>query len=180
MRTVRQPDKMAPGLALVETPLPKLTRPSDVLVRVAATAPCYGELAWASRYPGIFPARQGARPRAGHRRHRRGRLRAGPGLRDLWRAVKDGGDLISVSDLPHRMRPEGCAKKLNRSEFFIVKSLGSQLTEIAHLVARGLVRPLVDSVYELEDYQKAFDKLDQRSARGKNRHQAFCLMAAGS
>ncbi|KAG8424409.1 hypothetical protein J3458_001204 [Metarhizium acridum] len=44
MRTVRQLDKLAPELALVRTQVPVPSQPTDVLVKVAATALCYGEL----------------------------------------------------------------------------------------------------------------------------------------
>lgn len=325
MRTVRQVDKMAPDLVLIETPGPRLAHASDVLVKVAATAPCSGELDWARQYPGNFPqdkepvpgqdvvgtvvasgsnsnfrpgdevfcridasrpgglreytvaleselalkpasvdwisaaatplsaltawqalfyhgglekgalfGDQDAKARNATKRvlvtaaggsvggfavqlaaaagadmvvgvcgtdkveqvlalgasavvdYKKQKLESwvdedpenrevdvvidcvgGDTMTGLWRAIKDGGNFISVSDRPERMRPEGNPKRLNKSEFFIVKSLGSQLTEIAQLVGQGSLKPLVDSVYEFEDYQKAFDKLGQKSARGK-------------
>ncbi|KAG5984973.1 hypothetical protein E4U55_002380 [Claviceps digitariae] len=325
MRTVRQLDKMAPDLVLIETPVPKLAHASDVLVKVAATAPCSGELDWVRRYPSVFPedkepvpgqdvagtvvasgpnsvfrpgdevfcridasrpgglreytvaleselalkpasvdwisaaavplsaltawqalfyygglenealfGDQEAKERNAAKRvlitaaggsvggfavqlaaasgvhmivgvcgtdkveqvlglgatvvvdYKKQKLESwvdenpedrevdividcvgGDTMTGLWRAIKDGGNFISISDSPDRMRPKGNTKRLNKSEFFIVKSLGSQLTEIAQLVGQGLIKPLVDSVFEFEDYQKAFDKLDQKSARGK-------------
>ncbi|KAG5951401.1 hypothetical protein E4U53_003186 [Claviceps sorghi] len=325
MRTVRQPDKMAPGLVLTESRVPKLAHPSEVLVKVAATAPCSGELDWARRYPDVFPkdkepvpgqdvagtvvasgpdslfgagdevfcridasrpgglreytvaleselalkppsldwtsaaavplsaltawqalfyhgdldkealfGDQEAKARNGTKRvlitaaggsvggfavqlaaasgadmingvcgtdkvehvlglgatavldYKKQTLESwvdespedrevdividcvgGDTMTGLWRAIKDGGSFISISDLPDRMKPEGNVKRLKKSVFFIVQSLGSQLTEIAQLVVQGSIKPLVDSVYEFENYQKAFDKLDQKSARGK-------------
>ncbi|KAG6077563.1 hypothetical protein E4U16_002167 [Claviceps sp. LM84 group G4] len=91
----------------------------------------------------------------------------GDTMAGLWKAIKDRGDFISISDVPDRSRPQGNTKELKRSEFFIVNSLGSQLTEIAQLLDQGLVKPLVDSVYAFEDYQQAFLKLDRGSAKGK-------------
>lgn len=91
----------------------------------------------------------------------------GDTMTGLWAAVKDGGEFISVSDFPDRLRPQGCTKVLAKSEFFIVKSLGSQLTEIARLLENKVLQPLVDSVYEFDSFQGAFDKLDTRSAGGK-------------
>ncbi|KAG5952288.1 hypothetical protein E4U57_006256 [Claviceps arundinis] len=91
----------------------------------------------------------------------------GDTMAGLWRAIKDGGDFISISDVPDRLRPAENVKELKRSKFFIVSSLGSQLTEISQLLDHGLVKPLLDSVYAFEDYQQAFLKLDQGSAKGK-------------
>ncbi|KAK2616297.1 hypothetical protein QQS21_000731 [Conoideocrella luteorostrata] len=325
IRAVHQPDKMSPGLVLTETPIPKLSRPTDVLVKVATTSPCYSELTWVGQNPQFFPpdkepvpgqdvagtvvqtgpnsafkpgdevfCRIDATRPGGLREYTvaleselalkpasldwisaaaiplsaltawqalfvNGSLEesalfgddaakdrnsgkkvlitaaggsvggfaiqfaagAGAGsvvgvcgtdkleqvrslgassvvdykkqileswveentserefdlvidcvggetMIGLWRAVKDGGEFISVSDMPDRLRPEGNTKKLKKSEFFIVKSLGSQLAHIARLVDQGRVKALVDSVYEFEDFQKAFDKLDRRSAKGK-------------
>lgn len=69
--------------------------------------------------------------------------------------------------MPDQLRPEGVAKTLKKSEFFIARSLGSQLADALRGLEQGRVKPLVDSVYAFEDYQEAFDKLDQRRARGK-------------
>lgn len=91
----------------------------------------------------------------------------GDSMVGLWTAVKDGGQIISVSDMPDRLRPEGTTKKSATSKFFIVESLGSQLADISRLLEEGRLKPLVDSVYEFNEYQKAFDKLDRRTARGK-------------
>ncbi|KAG5927682.1 hypothetical protein E4U60_007960 [Claviceps pazoutovae] len=324
MRTVRQRDKMAPELILLDTPVPTLTQASEeeVLVKVAATALCSGELEWASRFPDIFPqdkepvpgqdiagtvvvsgpksafhagnavfCRIDASRPGGMREYtvaleselalkpvsmdwisaaatplsaltawqalfchgslekdalfgdRQARARnatkkilitaaggsvggfavqlsvcsgakmivgicgtdkvqqvlglgattvvdykkqnlekwidenpkdrevdividcaGGDTMAGLWRAIKDGGDLISISDVPNRLRPEENMKELNRSEFFIVNSLGSKLTEIAQLLDRGLVKPLVDSVFA---FDQAFLKLGRGSAKGK-------------
>ncbi|KAG6006854.1 hypothetical protein E4U21_006661 [Claviceps maximensis] len=326
MLTVRQIDKLSPSLVLIETPVPKLLHASDILVKVAATAPCSGELDWVRRYPGVFPedkepvpgqdvagtivasggenstfragdevfcridasrpgglreytialeselalkpasvdwisaaaiplsaltawqalfdhgelekealfGDQGAKARNATKRvlitaaggsvggfavqfaaasgvnmivgvcgtdkveqvlnlgatavvdYKKQKLElwvdenpsdrevdvvidcvGGDTMTGLWAAIKGGGNFISISDVPDRMRPKGSVKKLRKSEFFIVKSLGSQLTEITQLVGQGLVKPLVDSVYEFQEYQEAFDKLDRKSARGK-------------
>jgi NADPH:quinone reductase-like Zn-dependent oxidoreductase len=91
----------------------------------------------------------------------------GDSMLGLWTAVKDGGGIISVCDMPDRLRPEGTAKQSATSKFFIVQSLGGQLADISRLLEQGRLKPLIDSVYEFDDYQKAFDKLDQRTARGK-------------
>lgn len=86
-------------------------------------------------------------------------------LNGLWDVVKDDGYLISVSDWPDRLRPK--EKPNVTSKFFIVNSIGSQLAEIAKLLEKGSLRPLVDSVVDFADFQAAFDRLDTRTASGK-------------
>lgn len=56
MRTVLQPDRASSHLIMETVPLPVPTHPSDVLVKVAATAPCLGELWWARDFPSAVPA----------------------------------------------------------------------------------------------------------------------------
>lgn len=51
MRAVHQPDSNSAKLRMDETPVPTPTHPDDVLVKVAATAPCLGELWWARDFP---------------------------------------------------------------------------------------------------------------------------------
>ncbi|OAQ63672.1 reticulon-4-interacting protein [Pochonia chlamydosporia 170] len=325
MRAVHQPDKHSPDLKLVETPVPKLSQPSEVLIKVAATAPCYSELTWVGQNPEFFPpdkepvpgqdvsgtvvqadansafkpgdevfcridaTRPGGlreytvaleselaiKPKSldwisatatplsaltawqalfvngslessalfddAEARERNSKRKVlitaaggsvggfaiqlaaaagagavvgvcsgdkaeqvyglgasavvdykkqsidswvtesaadrefdlivdcvgGDAMRAFFTAVKDGGEIISVSDFPDRMRPEGNNKKLKKSEFFIVKSLGSQLSEIGRLIEQGRIKALVDSVYDFDDFEAAFTKLDQRTAKGK-------------
>lgn len=56
MRTVLQLDKASSKLTMKQVPLPVPSHPSDVLVKVAATAPCLGELWWARDFPTSVPA----------------------------------------------------------------------------------------------------------------------------
>lgn len=56
IRVVHQPDRTSKRLVLESGPLPSLSHPSDVLIKVAATCPCLGELEWASQLPDLFPA----------------------------------------------------------------------------------------------------------------------------
>lgn len=86
-------------------------------------------------------------------------------LTALWAVVKDDGYLISVSDWPDRGRPK--EKASVTSKFFIVQTNGGQLAEIAKLLEKGSLRPLVDSTVDFADFQAAFDRLDTRTASGK-------------
>lgn len=47
MKAILQPDKHSHNLILTDQPLPTLSHPQDVLVKVHATSPCKGELDWA-------------------------------------------------------------------------------------------------------------------------------------
>jgi NADPH:quinone reductase-like Zn-dependent oxidoreductase len=56
IRVVHQPEKTSKRLILESGPLPSLSHPADVLIKVAATCPCLGELDWAAQFPQFFPA----------------------------------------------------------------------------------------------------------------------------
>ncbi|MBE3042878.1 hypothetical protein IMZ48_09960, partial [Candidatus Bathyarchaeota archaeon] len=55
MRTILQLDKDSSKLTMKQVPLPIPVHPDDVLVKVAATAPCLGELWWARDFPSSVP-----------------------------------------------------------------------------------------------------------------------------
>lgn len=56
MRTILQPDRSSSHLIMETVPLPTPTHPNDVLVKVAATTPCLGELWWARDFPSSVPS----------------------------------------------------------------------------------------------------------------------------
>lgn len=88
-------------------------------------------------------------------------------LEDAWYAVKDGGALISIVGSPDKMKPEGLEKKDVKSLFFIMEPNGSHLAEVSKLFDQGKCTPVLDSVWELEDVEKAFEKLNGGHAKGK-------------
>ncbi|KAK1832242.1 Reticulon-4-interacting protein 1, mitochondrial [Podospora conica] len=55
MKTLLQPNRTSPDLISTTAPLPVPSHPDDVLVRVAAAAPCAGELTWAANFPDSIP-----------------------------------------------------------------------------------------------------------------------------
>jgi NADPH:quinone reductase-like Zn-dependent oxidoreductase len=65
------------------------------------------------------------------------------------------------------VKPAGVEKGLSKSLFFILETSGANLAEIAELLEAGKVHPLVDSVWSLEEFEKAFERLDSGHARGK-------------
>ena len=91
----------------------------------------------------------------------------GKALEDAWWAVRDGGILISVVQPPEMIRPANCTAKNINNFFFIIETNGSQLERITKLVDEGKCRPFVDSLWRLEDYQKAFERADSWRAAGK-------------
>jgi NADPH:quinone reductase-like Zn-dependent oxidoreductase len=91
----------------------------------------------------------------------------GSSMGHLWEVVRDGGVFLSICQDPKDVRPEGNTKTLERQDFFIMDSVGSQLAELAPLVGSGKARPLVDSVLPFEKFAEAFEKVEGRRAKGK-------------
>lgn len=92
----------------------------------------------------------------------------GDTLAECWVAVREGGVLLSVSNTPDRVKPASEADiKLAKSTWFLVKPRGVDLGEITKIIEAGLAKPWIDSVVQFEDYQKAFEKVERRHAKGK-------------
>jgi NADPH:quinone reductase-like Zn-dependent oxidoreductase len=91
----------------------------------------------------------------------------GKTLAGCWMAVREGGYLISANTPPDMLKPDALEKKLTKSLFFIVEPLGSNLAEIGELVYAGKVAPVVDSVWPLDQFAQAFEKLESGHAKGK-------------
>ncbi len=75
--------------------------------------------------------------------------------------------MVGINTPPDMLKPAGLDKELAKSIFFIVEPLGSNLAEIGELIEAGRVRPVVDSVWEFADYEKAFERLESGHAKGK-------------
>jgi NADPH:quinone reductase-like Zn-dependent oxidoreductase len=88
-------------------------------------------------------------------------------LQECWYCVKDGGALISIFEPPDGQRPEGLDARDVKNLFFIMEPNGEQLAEISKLLEHGKCRPNVDSVWSLEEYEKAFERSDGGHAKGK-------------
>jgi NADPH:quinone reductase-like Zn-dependent oxidoreductase len=74
----------------------------------------------------------------------------------LQRAAAVGGRVVSVATEP---APPGI--------YFVVEPNGRQLAEITRLVEAGAVQPQIDSIYPLEEFQAAFERLTEPGKRGK-------------
>lgn len=91
----------------------------------------------------------------------------GKSLEDAWWCVRDGGVLISIYQAPDQLRPADVTAKDVKDIFFIMKPRRSDLEQITKLVETGKCRPLVDSIWPLEQFQAAFDRVGSGHARGK-------------
>jgi len=91
----------------------------------------------------------------------------GKTLAGCWKAVREGGALVSVNTPPDMVKPAGLEKEVEKSLFFIVEPLGSNLAEVAELIRAGNVKPVVDSVWPFEQFEKAFEKLESGHTNGK-------------
>ncbi|KAK2818397.1 hypothetical protein FQN49_007941 [Arthroderma sp. PD_2] len=91
----------------------------------------------------------------------------GKSLTDAWGCVKDGGVLVSMVGYPESAKPAGLEAKDVKAHFFIMEPRGDRLQKITELVEQGKCTPLMDSVFPLEEFQKAVDKVEGRHAKGK-------------
>ncbi|KAF2438940.1 NAD(P)-binding protein, partial [Karstenula rhodostoma CBS 690.94] len=89
----------------------------------------------------------------------------GSAMLDGWNASKDNGTYISVA--PGFWEPEGEKPVGVRSEWFVMDSRGSELAAIGRFIENGLVKGWVDSVWRIEDFERAFAKTATGHARGK-------------
>lgn len=90
-------------------------------------------------------------------------------LEDSWAAVRAGGTILTVSSSDMAMeKPESVQKEVAKAQWYLVDSRGEDLREIGKLIDGGKVAsPVVDSVYEFEDFQAAFDRVQSRGTNGK-------------
>jgi NADPH:quinone reductase-like Zn-dependent oxidoreductase len=89
----------------------------------------------------------------------------GKSMLDGWYGVKTRGVYVSV--VPGFKEPEGGKPEGVRSVWFVMEARGKELEEIGKFYTKGLVRTSVDSVWGLEDFEKAFAKTASGHARGK-------------
>ncbi|KAL6722307.1 hypothetical protein ACLMJK_001414 [Lecanora helva] len=94
-------------------------------------------------------------------------LVGGKSVDDQWYCVKDQGMLISMVEPPEDRRPADLKGKDVNNLFFIMKPDGEQLAEISNLLESGQSQAVVDSVWDFEDYEGAFARLNSGHATGK-------------
>ena len=93
-------------------------------------------------------------------------------LTQCWAAARPDGLILSIvppDDMVYKFeleRPEGASETI-RGKFFIMKPNGEQLGKITTLIEAGIVKPVMDSLWPLEQYEKAFAKVDSGKTLGK-------------
>lgn len=77
-----------------------------------------------------------------------------------WAVLRKGGRLVTVA-----ADAEGSKEQRVRDAFFIVEPSRNQLANIAHLIDTGALRPVVGTVFSMENFRQAYE---QKPVRGKN------------
>ncbi len=77
-----------------------------------------------------------------------------------WPVLRSGGTLVAIAEEPD---PGTGGRDDVHSSYFVVRPDGSQLRELASLVDKGQLRPVVSAVFELSALPEAF--LAQRAER---------------
>ena len=70
-----------------------------------------------------------------------------------WPVLRSGGILVAIAEEPE---PGNGGRGDVRSVFFVVRPDGTQLRELAGLIDRGQLRPVVSAVFELDALTDAF------------------------
>ncbi|KAL2755424.1 hypothetical protein ACRALDRAFT_2064604, partial [Sodiomyces alcalophilus JCM 7366] len=87
-------------------------------------------------------------------------------LKQVWSAARPSGKVISIVEEPAGVKPPRVAADVS-STFFIVEANRGQLEKITELLEAGACRAYYDSVFDLRDGAKAFERVQGRKLRGK-------------
>jgi NADPH:quinone reductase-like Zn-dependent oxidoreductase len=96
----------------------------------------------------------------------------GDSLTQVWRAAGENGLVLSIAppkDMVWKFtldRPESVSGTV-QGRFFIMEPNGEHLQQITELIEAGKARAVVDSVFRLEEYQMAFDRVGSGRTTGK-------------
>lgn len=96
----------------------------------------------------------------------------GDSLTQAWQAARENGLVLSIAppkDMVWKFildRPEGISNTVE-GKFFIMEPNSEHLQRITELIEAGKAKAVVDSVFKLEDYQKAFDRVSSGRTTGK-------------
>jgi NADPH:quinone reductase-like Zn-dependent oxidoreductase len=89
----------------------------------------------------------------------------GGAMMDGWYGVKDHGTYISI--VPGFKEPDEGKPIGIKSVWFVMEARGEELERIGKFFTKGLLKATVDSVWKLDEYQRAFEKTGSGHARGK-------------
>jgi 2-desacetyl-2-hydroxyethyl bacteriochlorophyllide A dehydrogenase len=81
-----------------------------------------------------------------------------------FKVLKKGGALISIKG----QDTDGLAEKYDvRFEWFFMSPDGKMLAELGDLISKGIVKPIIDSVFPMDQASAAYDRLATGRAVGK-------------
>ena len=88
-------------------------------------------------------------------------------LMEAWKCVRRCGRVVSVAENPLEKRPVSGVSEEVVDKYFIVEANGEQLGEVTKLIEQGRCKGVVDSVFDLEEWKRAFEKSEGGHAKGK-------------
>jgi NADPH:quinone reductase-like Zn-dependent oxidoreductase len=91
----------------------------------------------------------------------------GQTLTDAWKCVEKDGKIVSVAEPADSKKPSDGVAEGVQGVWFIVEANRSQLEHVTNWIEQGKCRSQVDRVLELEDWDEAFERLEEGHARGK-------------
>lgn len=96
----------------------------------------------------------------------------GQSLINAWKTVKDGGLVVTIvppadSDYKWDLSPPEGVSETIKGKFFIMELNSAQLEQCTRWIEEGKAKAVTDSVWEFEDWKKAFERVDSGHARGK-------------
>ena len=91
----------------------------------------------------------------------------GATLTNAWRCVKKNGLVVSVAEPADGKKPSDGVAEGVTSVWFIVDADQTLLRDITDMIEQDAYRSQVDSVFTLEQYQEAFERLEGGHAKGK-------------
>ncbi|KAF2871001.1 hypothetical protein BDV95DRAFT_494955 [Massariosphaeria phaeospora] len=91
----------------------------------------------------------------------------GQTLSEAFKSVRRGGIVVGVAEPPDARRPGEGVEDGVRGIWFVVQPDGDQLGEVTALIEQGRCRVVVDSVFGLEQFRDAFERVESGHARGR-------------
>ena len=88
-------------------------------------------------------------------------------IKEAWTLCKAGGMVNCIAQPPGPNKPSHGVADGVRSFWFIVDPNGKQLEALGKLVVEGKIKPVVDSVTPLENWDIAWKRVNSGHARGK-------------
>ncbi|BCA56653.1 hypothetical protein W02_37930 [Nitrospira sp. KM1] len=68
-----------------------------------------------------------------------------------WEVLKKGGRLVTIA-----ADAEGSKEQRVRDAYIIVEPNRSQLMTVSQLIDSGIIRPIVDAVFSMENFREAY------------------------